>query len=386
MTNEIKRPDDGKAFERDLDALSRAYRDGAHDEPPAALDDAIRAAARRAVNARPQSLRKTWYSRFGGQLAIAAVMVLTVSITMVLVNEQPELAPPPVQKALAPRAAAPRAQEETRMAEPSRPVPAQEDTRMAEPRPAPALEKSRNAAPGISQGRIASESSRSEIASDSLQRTAPAATLKIQQAPETPAPAAAGSIAERREPMPFAADSIMQSEAKREAAVSAAKDRADLPSAQMAPRTTASMPAPAAARPAAPAMTGAAPTPMPAPAVARPAPSAIEGGATAKSKMAAPAAPATPAALNAPAEVERARADAAAARPQEFARKKQNAANVQEREDKRAGLLAEPPAQWLKRIVELRKEGKAKEADEELAKFRKRYPDYSLPAELKSER
>lgn len=372
MTNEIQKPGDGKEFERDLDALSRAYRGSAHDEPPAALDDAIRAAARRAVNARPQSLRKSWYSRFGGQLAIAAVMVLTVSITMVLVNEQPELAPPPVQKALAPRAAAPKAQEETRMAEPSR--------------PGPALEKRRSDAPGISQGRIASEVSRSEIASDSMQRTAPAATLKIQQAPETPAPAAAGSIAVRREPMPFAADSAMQSEAKREAATPAAKDLAELPSAQMAPRTTAPIPAPAAAQPAPPAMASTAPAPMPAPAVARPAMPAVAGAAPAKSKMAAPAAPATPAALNAPAEAERSRADAAAAQPQEFARKKQNAANVQETADKPVGALAESPAHWLERIIELRKEGKTKEAEEELAKFRTRYPDYPLPAELKSNR
>jgi resuscitation-promoting factor RpfA len=359
MTNEIKRPGDGKEFERDLDALARAYRDSAPDEPPTALDDAIRAAARRAVNARPQSLRKSWYSRFSGQLAIAAVMVLTVSITMVLVNEQPELAPPPVQKALAPRATAPTAQEETRM---------------AEPYPAPALEKRRNDAPKLSQGRLAS---------DALQRVAPAAPSIVQQAPETPAPAAAGSIAVRREPMPFAADSATQSEAKREAAAPPAKDLADLPSAQMAPRITAPIPAPAAARPAAPAMTSAAPAPMPAPAAARPAPSAIEGGATAKSMMAAPAASAN---LNAPAEAERSRSGATAAQAPAFARKKQDAANVQEMAEKPADALAQSPDQWLKRIVELRKEGKTKEAEEELAKFRKRYPDYPLPAELKSDR
>ena len=99
--------------------------------------------------------------------------------------------------------------------------------------------------------------------------------------------------------------------------------------------------------------------------------------------MAAPAAPAT---LNAPAEAGRSRADAVAAQPLAFARKKQNAANVNEMEEKPAGALAESPAQWLKRILELRKEGKTKEAEEELTRFRKRYPDYRLPAELKSDR
>jgi hypothetical protein len=309
MTNEIKR-EDGKEFERDLDALARTYRDSAHDEPPAALDDAIRAAARRAVNARPQSLRKSWYSRFSGQLAIAAVMVLTVSITMLSVIEQPELVPPPVQKALAPRAAAPAAHEEKRA---------------AEPRSAPALEKRRNDAPRLSHGRIAS---------GSMQQAAPAAPSTVQQAPVTPAPAAAGSVAVRREPMPFAADSAMKSEAKRDARAQAA-------------------------------------------------PAAMESAAPATSMMAAPAAPA---ALSAPAETERPRADVIAAQPQAFARKKQDASNVREMAEKPAGSNAESPAQWLKRIVELRKEGKTKEAEEELAKFRKRYPDHPLPAELKSDR
>lgn len=109
----------------------------------------------------------------------------------------------------------------------------------------------------------------------------------------------------------------------------------------------------------------------------------MESAAPAKSMMAAPAAPA---ALNAPAETERSRADAIAEQPQAFARKKQDASNVPELAEKPAGALVESPARWLKRIVELRREGKTKEAEEELARFRKRYPDYRLPAELKSER
>jgi hypothetical protein len=342
MTNEIKGSGDGKEFDRELDALSCAYRDSGHDEPPAALDDAVRAAARRAVNARPQSLRKSWYSRFSGPLAIAAVMVLTVSITMVSVIEQPELVPPPVQKALAPRAAAPSVQE---------------DKRAAEPRPAQALEKRRSDAAGTSQGRIAS---------DSMRQAAPASppNPKIKQAPETPAAAAAGAIAVGSEPARFVADPGTRNEAKREAFAqpAPAKDLADLPATQVAPRTVAAMPAPAAAPPVAPAM---------------------ESPAAAKSMMAAPAARAS---LNAPAEAEQSRTDAIAAQPLAFSRKKQDSANVQEMAGKPAGTLAESPAQWLKRIVELRKEGKTKEAEEELARFRKRYPDYRLPVELKSDR
>ena len=72
-------------LDEDLKALSAAYRAAADAapgalEPPAALDDAIRAAARRAVKAGPTPLARTWFSRSSTPLAAAAVRVLTVSI------------------------------------------------------------------------------------------------------------------------------------------------------------------------------------------------------------------------------------------------------------------------------------------------------------------
>lgn len=41
------------------------------------------------------------------------------------------------------------------------------------------------------------------------------------------------------------------------------------------------------------------------------------------------------------------------------------------------------PQAWLARIAELRKEGRQREADESLAEFRKRYPDYRIPEPLR---
>jgi TolA-binding protein len=41
------------------------------------------------------------------------------------------------------------------------------------------------------------------------------------------------------------------------------------------------------------------------------------------------------------------------------------------------------PEAWLKEIGELKREGKLKEALAELETFRKRFPDYVLPPELK---
>ena len=40
---------------------------------------------------------------------------------------------------------------------------------------------------------------------------------------------------------------------------------------------------------------------------------------------------------------------------------------------------AAPPAQILERIAELRKQGRHEEADQALAEFRKRYPEYVIP-------
>ncbi len=98
MSNNHPFDDDTK---RDLDAVGRAYRDAHKREdelPPAALDDALRAAARRAVSAGPQPVSKNWLRRWTPPLAVAAVVVLSVSVVFVAVDEHPELAPAPVQK------------------------------------------------------------------------------------------------------------------------------------------------------------------------------------------------------------------------------------------------------------------------------------------------
>ncbi len=72
------------------DDLSRLYHDAVQPEPPQALDDAILAAARDAAGGRPQNTR-----RFGGTrrwsvpFALAATVVLTVSLTM-MVRDEPQ--------------------------------------------------------------------------------------------------------------------------------------------------------------------------------------------------------------------------------------------------------------------------------------------------------
>jgi hypothetical protein len=100
------------------DDLSRRYRELAREEPPRALDDAILAAARREVEARPAPLvaptgRRHWFV----PVAAAAVIVLSAVVTLHVQREQPdaELDAPQITQAPATRkdetpAVAPRAE------------------------------------------------------------------------------------------------------------------------------------------------------------------------------------------------------------------------------------------------------------------------------------
>ncbi len=70
-----------------------AYRDAAaalDDSPSSAMDDAIRAAARRAVHARPQPIQQKWFARNRMPLSMAALVMLSASLVMVVQHEKPD--------------------------------------------------------------------------------------------------------------------------------------------------------------------------------------------------------------------------------------------------------------------------------------------------------
>lgn len=48
------------------------------------------------------------------------------------------------------------------------------------------------------------------------------------------------------------------------------------------------------------------------------------------------------------------------------------------------GAPVQTPEQWLERVAKLRAEGRHDEADESLAQFRKRYPEYRIPDAMRA--
>jgi hypothetical protein len=82
----------------DLD-VGRRYREVSAEEPPRALDDAILAAAREA--------QRPWTRRYAVPLGLAAVVVLSVTVTLRIQHERPGIeAPAPAAKAPEPAAVA----------------------------------------------------------------------------------------------------------------------------------------------------------------------------------------------------------------------------------------------------------------------------------------
>ena len=306
---------DDSEFDRELALTSRAYKSAKSDLPPPAMDDAIRAAARRAVKSQPQAIGKSWISRYTVPLSAAALVVLTMSVGFIALDERPELAPASLKEVASPKSA-------TAPAAPAPPTPA----------PAPAPD---NSAPVA------------VIASD-LPQSARTAEKKARLDLQSVAPrdqmaaSAKAHLAQRRNEADGAASGNLL-----------AKD-ADLGVAS-------------------PAVTPFVPAPPPAEVVKRQE-SASQSAAETTKREAPQVKQLLPQAASAAVA---ARGDAGS-----LASQKTVAAAPLTLADK----ANEPPDVWMKRILELKQQGRVREFEEEFAKFRKRYPDYLLPEELKAQK
>ena len=301
---------DDSEFDRELALTSRAYKSAQSDLPPPAMDDAIRAAARRAVKSQPRAIGKSWISRWSAPLSAAALVVLTVSVGFIALDERPELAPASLKEVASPKAATAPAAPPTPAPESVAPVVAV----IASDLPQPA--------------RTAEKKARLDF-----QSVAPRDQLAASAKPD---------LAQRRNEAEGAASGNLL-----------AKD-ADLgvASRAAAPFVPAPPPAEVVKRQESANQSAAETSKREAPQVKQLLPQAASAAVAARGDVGSPASQKT-----------------VAAAPLTL-----------------AGKANETPNAWMKRILELKQQGRVREFEEEFAKFRKRYPDYLLPEELKAQK
>ena len=334
-------------FDRERAVISRAYKNATQDAPSSAMDDAIRAAARREVKSTPHVVGKSWIARWSTPLSAAALVVLSVSVGLVAIDEQPALAPAELKEMLQakpPAAAAPTAALEpaeraaaTDTPRPSRPAPLEKKARIQRQDAAardqiaqsfkPDLERRRNEAGGAASGIVLSKDIGSTVALNSPVPTAPSAPAPVLVAP-------AKSLARESDALvsdPPRADVAAQK--NNSAGIETAKREAAQDKQSAAPALSAST------RKKNEASVSTVQTSQ----------------ALAQAPLIAGVSTVAPPAYSAP---------PAAAQPL-------------------ADNAYDAPEHWIKRILELKRQNKTREFDEELAKFRKRYADFVLPEELK---
>lgn len=308
-------------------ALSRVYREGSWPEPGRQIDQAILSASRRAARARHPVL---W--RWAPSLAVAATVVLTSTLVLKVYREQPEVAAP---------VTAEKQTAELRSKQPAPPEAKPAEAKAAEAKPDTPPPAPITTPQGFSSSMDAGEAERLDRAKRDL-------GLKELAPAGAPAQAAA-------KPAPKAPPALKKEEPA----------RADAPSAP-APGAPVSVfgAAPPASQPA----------PQPAVRFGKPATQGTTAATVQPRPEAAESAPQFQAAP--PPEATR----PAPAANSMLSRNAMSGASL----DTASAKAAErSPQSWIEDIRKLVKEGKSEEAGAQLAEFKKRYPDYALPEDLR---
>ena len=342
------RPDN--ELERDA-ALAAIYKAAAPDAPPAALDAAILAAARRAAGARPRSAGFSFVQKLRVPLSIAAVLVLSVSLVTLMREEAPELAAPP--RADAPVSAA-KLQSPVSVGG-SAVVPDRGFTGETQPSKNLGLKPPQAALPsGLGMQQPGFAEGVPHARQDAARDRVPADT--VAQAP----------LAKRREAVADAVDLRDTKEARMADTLRQAAKPDALQELAQAPATVIARAEPA----------------KPAPEFVANPPASVAAGASVAGTLAENKSRSAPAVASAdriePVPRERSQMADAPAR--------QNAGPPSVRPSATSKLeraVDLTPGKWLERIEELRRAGRLDEAKAELAEFRKRYPEYRLPEPLR---
>ncbi|MEQ1775196.1 MAG: hypothetical protein ABL891_15570 [Burkholderiales bacterium] len=383
--------------------LVRLVQAASGEEPPAALDAAILAAARREVGARPQVVsvagggggemptpvvraKRNWYV----PVSIAAVMVLSVSLVLTMHHEKgDELSQPPKTASAPPRSSAPAPAAEAPAAASEKSDTTLRDAVSAK---AKVAEEKRAEPPKAADAAPAPEAY-AELAKKQRQEKAEAAvdsvvvlggsgsarkdqadgTLMREQGPASGMGALKSAPARERRPDPFPAASEREAPAAAPSSapvtpaptpVQPSRDAAETRNRSDADRNTTRgvmQEAPVvAAAPSAPPAPASSAKASAAPGRAAPVEDSVTSSAPAQVEGRVMATPPPP-----PARMMTRPAAAPA-----------KSAIAQQRLPLWRGLEDQPPEKWLERLAEFKRDNRQADADELLAEFRRRFPDH----------
>ena len=353
--------------------LSQRYRDEATEKPSQALDSTILTASRRTPVSTAITEPRSWFKRWRVPLSIAAVMLLSVGVTLRTVMEETKLSAPSSGVALPQPASAP-------ATAPAKPV---ENKGASEPDADAAMggaaSSSSAQTPPLSADKKSAESEGVE------ERSAPPSAADDNAIAELPLPAPDGprpgadlglpgssappaqDALESQWPKATQAQSGSTGKDLSKGASAAIPERDDV--AAESPVESAKRDGESLARPREPALPNGAESEV------RPAPSAPEAAPPALPQAFPMDGPRLP-------EGNRPIVDGKTYR----AEKDKALREAAERKDSTAAAaivdkVEQTPEAWLRRVVELRRLGRGDEANVELARFRTRYPDYPAPVE-----
>lgn len=355
--------------------LSQRYRNEATDKPSAALDALILTASRRAKVSLSEIPVQPWYKRWRVPLAFAAVLLLGVGVTLRTVLQESKLGePPPVAPAAkyesvpAPATTAPPAEPADSTAPvPSEPAAVVEGGALSTPADA-------GAATGNELGQQKSNQSEEIIIEQETPESFPAAPSPMPEdkaAAAKPSPAPNGGVAPGEDDLGSPAGrgssgtALDEARSERRIEQDTQTDKAvsetQQPDSDVLARRRDQVTPEMNQEPAPPAV------------VPEPLPDEADSAAAVKQTEILGDGPRLPPGNPPIVDGKTFRADSARRQAEEQEKARAAAATVAD--------AAETPEAWLRRIAELRRLGSDEEANAELDRFRKRYPDYPAPLE-----